>query len=154
MRISWTHWQSTPCLLCAAVHAVPTVCAKKAFIKLESLKGLTDEQKQNYEDIAMEIFTRLVYHSLCFFTVEIYRCWLPKLTAFRVCMYHMHHKICVRQVRNFHALYIYVLVTHLCSSLVCMKLCTSIINHYRHSPKNAVVNSLECPSCDSTVKEW
>lgn len=66
--------------LCSSACCSYSVCSK-AFIKLESLKGLTDEQKQNYEDIAMEIFTR-------------------------------------------------------------------------HSPKNAVVNSLECPSCDSTVKEW
>ncbi|XP_010085489.1 PREDICTED: WD repeat-containing protein 35-like [Pterocles gutturalis] len=43
--------------LCACANRVFDVCSK-AFVKLESLETLRPEQRQQYEDLALEIFTR------------------------------------------------------------------------------------------------
>uniref|UniRef100_F6XA62 WD repeat-containing protein 35 n=1 Tax=Xenopus tropicalis TaxID=8364 RepID=F6XA62_XENTR len=43
--------------LCACANRAFGTCSK-AFIKLESLENLTAEQKQQYEDLALEIFTK------------------------------------------------------------------------------------------------
>ena len=32
--------------------------ASKAFIKLESLESLTEEQRQQYEELALDVFTK------------------------------------------------------------------------------------------------
>ncbi|NXA51529.1 WDR35 protein, partial [Nothocercus julius] len=43
--------------LCACVHRTFDICSK-AFVKLESLETLIPEQRQQYEDLALEIFTK------------------------------------------------------------------------------------------------
>lgn len=43
--------------LCACASRAFGTCSK-AFIKLESLETLSSEQKQQYEDLALEIFTK------------------------------------------------------------------------------------------------
>lgn len=43
--------------LCACASRAFGTCSK-AFIKLESLESLSSEQKQQYEDLALEIFTK------------------------------------------------------------------------------------------------
>jgi len=43
--------------LCACANRAFDICSK-AFVKLESLETLRPEQRQQYEDLALEIFTR------------------------------------------------------------------------------------------------
>lgn len=43
--------------LCACANRAFDICSK-AFVKLESLETLRPEQRQPYEDLALEIFTR------------------------------------------------------------------------------------------------
>lgn len=43
--------------LCACANRAFDTCSK-AFVKLESLETLKPEQRQQYEDLALEIFTR------------------------------------------------------------------------------------------------
>jgi WD repeat-containing protein 35 len=65
--------QAYSILALAALAARSYGICSKAFIKLESLSGLTDKLRQAYEDLALQIFTKYVDVFQCNYFVLIER---------------------------------------------------------------------------------